>query len=109
MVEEVEVVVEVVEVVGEAAGARAFFDELLRLLLHLHFSDVAAAVPVQREAREVVSNAGLCVYVGARVRGASRFVLEAVSSVLLELVDLLARTADVRSASCAGRRGAAPR
>ena len=66
--EEVMAVVEVVEVVGEAAGARAFFDELLRLLLfHLHLGDVAAAVPVQRRgAGGGVSKVGLC----ACMRGA---------------------------------------
>ena len=59
--EEVEAVVEVVEVVGEVAGARAFFDKLLRLLLfHLHLGDVAAAVPVQRGGAGGVSHVGLC-------------------------------------------------
>ncbi len=69
-------VVEVVEVVGEVvwetAGARAFFDKLLRLLLfHLHLGDVAAAVPVQRGGAGGVSNVGLCARVGG-ARGPRR-------------------------------------
>ena len=97
--EEVEVVVEVVEVVGEVAGARAFFDKLLRLLLfHLHLGDVAAAVPVQR------------VGAGGEQRGAARVsvrrpgsetrpkpYLKPCPAYSFSLSISLARTADVRS------------